>query len=335
MSPRSLLAAADRFQQAHTVTAFPVAVAIKFSDDSASDYAALIAFWAFFSIFPLLLAFVSILGIVLHGNPEFQHDVLDSLLAELPVLGQQLRGNITSLSGNWLGLAIGVIGSVWAGLGVTTAIGGALDETWAVRRFRRSGFLAARLRGIALLASFGIAVVASTAVVNLARTGDIQPETFRVLSFIASLTIDFLLFFVSFRILTSAEVTARQVMPGAVVATGGWLVLQNLGGLYVQHTVAQSNLTYGAFATVIGLLSWLLLSATMLLACAELNVVLDGRLWPRSFSGRLSKADRKAMRRTAEAQQRDEHQLITVSFDPPAEAPAGDEGRPTHSDLLQ
>jgi membrane protein len=320
MSPRAALARLNRFQQSRTLTAFPVAVVVKFAEDGASGSAALIAFWAFFSVFPLLLAFVSILGFVLQGNPDFQHDIVDSTFAQLPVLGAQIRGNITSLSGNGLGLVVGIVGSVWAGLGVTLAIGEAFDEIWAVRRIKRSGFISARLRGIVLLAVFGISVVVSTVVVNLARTGAIQPGLVRVIGFVVSAAVDFEVFFMSFRILTSAEVTARQVAPGALLATLGWLGLQTLGGLYVEHTLARSSLTYGTFAAVIGLMSWLLIAGYVLLICAEVNVVLAEHLWPRSFVGRLSHADRRALRRTVEAEQRSEEERIEVSFDSPTRA---------------
>ena len=84
MSAQPVRDAIDRWQQARPLTAVPCAVAKKFTDDGASRLAALIAYWGFFSIFPLLLAFASILGFLLEGNPEFQKDVLDSTVAQIP-----------------------------------------------------------------------------------------------------------------------------------------------------------------------------------------------------------------------------------------------------------
>jgi uncharacterized BrkB/YihY/UPF0761 family membrane protein len=134
--------------------------------------------------------------------------------------------------------------------------------------------------------------------------------------------IDFLVFLTAFRVLTAASVTIRQVLPGAVLGTISWLGLQTLGGLYVEHVVAQSNETYGIFAAVIGLLSWLWLAAQLTLVAGEVNVVLAQRLWPRSLFGGLAAADERAMRTAAEAEQRDRRQHIVVSFDPAAEPPA-------------
>jgi membrane protein len=322
MSAQLVRDAIDRWQQARPLTAVPVAVAKKFSDDGASRLAALIAYWSFFSIFPLLLAFASILGFLLEDNPDFQQDVLDSTVAQIPVIGDQLSRDVTSFKGNGVALAIGIAGAVWAGLGVTLAIGRALDELWAVRRMDRPDYVHSRLRGLAILVVMGTANVLTTVVVALARNGTIQPPVAGIASFAGSAAIDFVVFVTAFRVLTAASVTVRQVLPGAVLATISWMGLQTLGGLYVEHVVAQSNETYGVFAAVIGLLSWLWLAAQLSLVAGEVNVVLDQRLWPRSLFGGLAAADKRAMRTAAEAEQRDLRQHIVVSFDPAAEPPA-------------
>jgi membrane protein len=314
--------AIDRWQQARPLTAVPVAVAKKFTDDGASRLAALIAYWSFFSIFPLLLAFASILGFLLEDNPDFQQDVLDSTVAQIPVIGDQLSRDVTSLKGSGLALAIGIVGAVWAGLGVTLAIGRALDELWAVRRMDRPDYVHSRLRGLAILVVIGTANVVTTVVVALARNGTIQPPIAGIASFAGSSAVDFVVFVVAFRVLTAASVTVRQVLPGALLATISWVGLQTLGGLYVEHVVARSNQTYGIFAAVIGLLSWLWLAGQLSLVAAEVNVVLARRLWPRSLFGGLAAADQQAMRTAAEAEQRDRRQHIVVSFDPAAEPPA-------------
>jgi membrane protein len=306
----------DRWQQATIVTAFPAAVAKKFGDDGASRLAALVAYWGFFSIFPLLLAFVSILGFLLEDNPEFRQQVLDSTIGQIPVIGDEIAGDVPRLQGSGLALAIGIVGAIWAGLGVTLAIGNALDEVWGVPRYERPGYLTARLRGLAILAIVGTANVVSTAVVTLARNGTIQPPLAGILSFSGSVVVDFAVFLAAFRMMTAADVSTRQVLPGVVLATACWLGLQTLGGLYVEHVLTRSSATYGVFAAVIGLLSWLWLAAQLTLVAAEVNVVLARRLWPRSLFGGLAAADEQAMRDSAQAARRDRREQIAVTFEP-------------------
>lgn len=74
---KRLLAAVDSYQQRHRWLAFPLAVWRKFGDDQAGSLAALLAYYAFLATFPLLLVLVTVLGLVLAGNPGLQRDVLD------------------------------------------------------------------------------------------------------------------------------------------------------------------------------------------------------------------------------------------------------------------
>jgi uncharacterized BrkB/YihY/UPF0761 family membrane protein len=106
----------------------------------------------------------------------------------------------------------------------------------------------------------------------------------------------------------------RSLLPGVGVAAVGALILQSLGGWYVDHAVADASAVYGTFALVIGLLSWFWLSAHILLVAAEVNVVLRWQLWPRSMAGELEPADQLALRRYAEAARHDAREQIAVSF---------------------
>src|ERR1700730_7760126 len=88
----------------------------------AVDAAALIAYWVFLSLFPLLLVFVTILGFVLQGDPGAQRSVLHSL-AQFPITGT----HVGSLRGSGVGLAIGIAGTLWSGLGLTVAVENAFN----------------------------------------------------------------------------------------------------------------------------------------------------------------------------------------------------------------
>ena len=179
----------------------------------------------------------------------------------MPVIGPQVSGDIGTLTGNGLALAVGLIGALWTGLGVTLAIGTALDRIWAVPPSQRPGFLSSRLRGLLVLAAVGTVNVLATIGVGLATAGGSETVVTQVLSLAAAAGIDLVLFTASFRVLTAAEVTTRQVLPGAVLASACWLALQALGGVFVTQVLAGSSETYGGFAAVIGLLTWLLIAA--------------------------------------------------------------------------
>ena len=79
-----------------------VAVVRKYGEDSGGSLAALIAYRAFFSLFPLLLLLTTVLGYVLAGDPGLREEVVDSSLAQFPVIGEQLQGR--SLEGSGVAL---------------------------------------------------------------------------------------------------------------------------------------------------------------------------------------------------------------------------------------
>ena len=316
MSLSDRLQAIDRFQQRHRGLSFVAAVIKKFSDDGASQLAALIAYYGFFSLFPLLLVFVTVLGFVLQGNASAQESVLHSTLSQFPVIGNQLQSNVHSLKGSGVALAIGLIGSLLAGLGITGATQNAFNEVWYIPHKRRPNFLTWRLRGLGLLVVLGVLFIVSTA-----AAGYVSAQTAGAVEVLGgiliALALNLLLFFLAFRAMTSEEVRTRDLIPGVIVGAVLWQILQHVGGYYVDHVVRHAKETSGLFAFVLGLLTWLYLGGQLTLLAAEINVVRARRLWPRSFfSDPLLEADRRALTSAAEVEERIDEQNVEVSFDP-------------------
>ena len=307
----------DGWQRRHAAPAFAVAVGRKFVDDRAGEFAALIAYYAFFSIFPLLLALTSVLGFVLEDNQQLREDIIDSVFAELPVVGAQIRGDVNVLVGSGPALAIGVGLALWAGLGVALALARALDRVWGVARVRRRNVVAARVRALLLLVAIGVTLVASSVATGIAVAGELGSSAESVATVLVSLAVDVTTIALVFLLATSRRLRLSEVLPGVLLCAAGLLLLQTVGAAYVQATIDRASATYGLFAAVIGLLSWLWLTAQMLLVCAEVNAVRTDRLWPRSLAGALTDADHRALERTAAMAQSDQRQQIAVTFDEP------------------
>jgi YihY family inner membrane protein len=317
MSLTNRLRALDHFQQRRPGLSVLAAVVKKYSDDNAQQLGALIAFYAFFSLFPLLLVFVTVLGFILEGNPSAQEDVLHSTLKQLPILGEQLERNVHSLTGSPVGLAIGIIGSLLAGLGITGATQNAFNEVWHIPHKRRANFLAWRLRGLGLLLLLGLLSIVSTA-----AAGYVTAQTAGAIEVLGgimlALAVNLMLFFAAFRWLTSDEVETHDLIPGVIVGAVLLQVLQHVGGYYVDHVLRHTKQTSGLFAFVLGLLTWLYLGGQVTLLAAEINVVLARRLWPRSFfSDPLLDADKRALTAAAEVEERIQEENVEVSFDRP------------------
>jgi YihY family inner membrane protein len=315
MKPKEALKAVDRFQQGRPRLSFVTAVIKKFGDDEAGQLAALIAYYGFISIFPLLLTFVTILGFVLQGNAKAQQSILHSTLSQFPIIGTQLQSNVRSLKGSAVSLVIGVFGSLLAGLGVTSATQNAFNSVWGVPRTHRPNFLFVRLRGIVVLLVLGglnILSTASAGFVSTRSTGALA----LIAGILVALVINLVLFFAAFRLLTALRIPARSLLPGVIFGAIAWQALQHVGGLYINHVVRHAKDTAGLFALVLGLLAWLYLGGQVTLLAAEINVVRARRLWPRSlFSRPLTDADKEVFSTVAESQERIVEEDVDVSFD--------------------
>ncbi len=205
----------DRFQERHRSLSIPVAVVKKFGDDGAGDQAALIAYWGFFSLFPLLLVFVTVLGFVLVHHPDAQKAVLDSALKDIPLIGGQIKTH--SLKGNGLALAIGIVVTLLSGLAVTLSTQKAFDRVYAIPYKRRANFLASRLRGVVSLAILGALQVISTGASGLVA-GGIGGEWLTIAGIALSLLLNVALFAAVFRLLTSHEIHMSEMWPGVLTA---------------------------------------------------------------------------------------------------------------------
>lgn len=274
----------DEFQQRKPALALPLGVVKKFGDDEGGSMVSLIAYRAFFSLFPLLLLMTTILGYVLAGNDELREEVVNSTLSQFPIIGNQLKGG--SLTGSGIALAIGIVGSVLAGIGVILETEQTFDRCWGVPRAGKRGFVGSRLRAIGLLVLLGGLAVVSTVVSGLAAGGaDLFGAGGKVVGLLIATVLNLFVFGAVFRLLTTDTVETKALIPGVVVATIGWEILQVAGGWYISHEVKNASAVYGTFALVIGLLAWIHLGATFVVLGAETNVVRTRKLWPRSLLG--------------------------------------------------
>jgi YihY family inner membrane protein len=311
----------DSFQQRHAWLGFPLAVRQKYAEDQGGYLAACITYYAFFSVFPLLLVATTIVGYVASGHPKLERSIVSSALGQFPVIGHQLRTH--SLHGSVLALALGGALALWSGMGVFLAAENAMNHVWDVPYKRRPDFLRQRLRALLLLLVLGGGALATTILASLGTFGASYGSAWKVVSVAASTLLNFGLFWLGFRLLTARDVSWRQLWRGAVAAAGLYEVLQAVGGYYVGHVLRNASNTYGTFALVIALLSWIYLAAHVTLLAAEGNVVAAHRLWPRSFSVLFeqppTQADKRALTARAQVEERrqDEEIDVTVAGDRP------------------
>src|SRR6266567_2333642 len=271
---------ADSFQQRHAVIAFPWAVMQKFGNDQAGSKATLMAYYGLFALFPLLLLLATVLGFALSGNAALRDQLINSALGNFPVIGDQLRSEVHPLEGNTTALVIGIAGTVYGTLGIGFASQNAMNTVWNIPFVHWPTWWKRYLRTFGIIGLLGLAVVSSTALATFA-TAVGRGET-SVLAVAGSVLVNLGLFLLAFMVLTAEPLRPREVAVGAILATVFWEALQLIGTWYVTRGLRTASPTYGFFAVVITLLSWLYLGSQLTLWAAEINVVLRHHLWPRS-----------------------------------------------------
>lgn len=318
----------DALQQRHPRLSFPLAVVYKYVDDQGSYLAALVTYYGFLSLFPLLLLLSSILGFVLRGDPGLQHRILHSALGQFPVIGADL-GRPKKLSGNAFGLTAGILGSLYGGLGVAQAGQYVMNTAWAVPRNERPNPFKARGRSVLLLGTVGAGVLVTTVVSAMGSSAGAFGAQFglgvKIGFTVISIALNVGLFLVGFKIATATEVSLSTLLPGALTAAIGWQVLQSFGTVYVGHVVKNASATNGVFALVLGLIAWIYLGSVVVLLSVEINVVRAKRLYPRALltpftdDVALTAGDEQVYTEAAQAQRNKGFEEIDVAFrpDPP------------------
>jgi YihY family inner membrane protein len=276
----------DRAQKDRVGLAVAIATVKKFSEDQSANLAAMIAFWAFFSVFPLFLVLVTLLAIFLPASDK--DSVLGHVAQLFPLLDPK---SVKGLSGAWWTVVLGLGTALWSGLGVVRTAQFAFNSVWGVARGEQPALVKQVLRSLLVLGTVGLALVLTTLLSGLvasSASGVNLGVLGRLGGYVLSAALDVGIFVLAFRILTERDVTTRDVMPGAILSGIAFFVLQQLSTLIISRYLKNAQSTYGHFATVITILWWFYLQSMITMLGAQLNVVLKQHDYPRSLTEKAS-----------------------------------------------
>ena len=329
----------DAFQRRRRFVGFPLAVVYKFIDDQGNYLAATITYYTFVAIFPLLLIASSVLGLLLHGNPQLRHEVLASALHQFPVVGSQLSSP-GGLHGSASAVVIGALTALYGVQGVGMAAQNAVNVAWAVPRNSRLNPVVGRLRSFVAMVLAGITVLLiamlSSAASHLDMFGGDVHRGLRLLFGALAVAVNALVISYLLRLSTPQRESFRQVLPGGVTIAVLWQVLQLVGGVYVQRVVSRADNVSAVFAVVLGLFALLYVAGVIAVVGMEVNVVLARTLYPRALltpftdDVDLTDADRRAYAAYAKAQRHKGFQRVRVSFRSRSQTPTHEGRDPSH-----
>lgn len=279
---QKLLKFIDGVQQKSPVLGFAYAVIKKYGDDGAGYYAALLTYYGFLALFPLLLVVTTLTQHVMGNNPELEATIIDGLTDYFPLLGQQLAEQVDGLQRTgWL-LIVGLLFALYGTHGVADAFRLAMQRAWQVPREAREGFPVSTLKSLAIVVVGGGGLLLASVLAGLATAAGRGPVFF-VLSIAINLIVLFWLFVFLLKFTVPGRIRVKEAWAGAAVAAAGLLVLQALGGYILTHELRSLTALYSYFAIALGLLFWIYLQAQLIMYAAEISVVSARKLWPRSL----------------------------------------------------
>ncbi|MFL5824686.1 MAG: YihY/virulence factor BrkB family protein [Solirubrobacteraceae bacterium] len=276
-----VLKTVDRALKRTKPTAVAVATIKKFQEDQTTNLASMIAFWAFFSVFPLFMVLVTVLGWVLPDSDK--NNVLTHVAQLFPLIDAQ---TVKGLTGELWALLLGALTALWSGMGAVRTVQTAFNSVWEIPMHERPGLVKQVKRSLLALTTIGAGLVITTLISGIVTSSSsglgLGPAS-RIAGYVISVALDIGLFIAAFRLLTDREITIRDVLPGAVLSGVVFFVLQGLSAFIISGHLKSAQSTYGHFATVITILWWFYLQSIVTLLGAQLNVVLKHRLYPRSL----------------------------------------------------
>lgn len=280
---KSFTSTVDKFQQTHTFLAFPIAVVKRYGDDKAGRQAALVTYYAFLSVFPLLIIFLTVLGVIAATSTTLETRILHNVYQLVPDLGSNLRKSVHSLRGSGLGLILQLLVLFYGTRGLASILQETFNNLWHVPKEHRPGFWGDHLRGFSMMLAVGLGIVLGTAIsVGL---GSIIHLGFVGEAFITLLNVfvTFCLFLAVFRLGTSESIPLRKLILGAIIATIGMIIIQRLGGYIMSRQLPKLEGAYGSFSVALGLLFWIYLQAQVILYALVITIVRTERDWPKKL----------------------------------------------------
>lgn len=284
MQINKIIDAIDAFQQRHPVLALPYAIIKKYGDDSGGYQAALITYYGFLSIFPLLLVLVTILQIVFHNNHTVREEVTASVGHFFPMLGTQLAQNVHSLHGAGFGLAVGIILTIYGSRGAADVFRHTLNNIWQVPRMRRTGFPKNLIESFLVMLAIAVGFIATVAVSSFsAALGHAQ--WVKIVANLAGFGVVMGVFLFAARVATARRVPLKDMLVGTAFAALIIQLLLTFGSIVISHQLKNLDNLYGTFAIVLGMLFWIYLLAQVVVYAVEIDSVRHLKLWPRGLQG--------------------------------------------------
>jgi YihY family inner membrane protein len=273
----------NKLQQKHPVVAFTVAVVKKYNDDNAGTHAALLTYYSFLALFPLLLLLTTVLDTVVGVHSHIRTTIIDGVTSYFPLLGSDLTSHVHEIHKNGIALMAAILLIFYGTRGVANNFTKSVQDIWLIPDKNRDGFPKNLFRSISLILVGGIGLILTSVTASLATAGT-HGLIYRAIDILVNALMLFAIFSTLLNLSLPKHVTVGETKLGAAVATVGLIILQIVGGYVLSHELKHLSALYSYFAITLGLMFWLYLQAQVLYYSIEISIVSSQSLWPRSLN---------------------------------------------------
>jgi YihY family inner membrane protein len=300
---QKLIGNIDSYQRSHRLPGFIFAVIKKYGDDEAGYQSALLTYYGFLSLFPLLLVLSTVVGLIAGSHSALQHTIIQGVTNYFPTLGDQLSAHVSGIHKTGVALATGILFTFYGARGVADAFRHGVNHIWRTPRADRDGFPKSVVKSLSLVVIGGTGLVGASLIASFAANAG-HGIGFHIASILIDMFILFWLFIFLLNTSLPKHVQLKEIRSGALSAAIGLVVLQAVGSYLLKRELRNLDNLYSNFAVVLGLLFWIYLQAQMIYYSIEIASVKSAKLWPRSLSGKqLTAADKRALASLADKEQ--------------------------------
>jgi len=240
-------------------------------DRNLTFLAAGIAYYAFVSVIPLLLLALAVASVI--GGDALASRVTDMLSQQLSAAGQEsVSRMLTSTSGRGAASVVGLVGLTWSALKLFRGMDQAFEEIYTNEM--EASLLEQLLDAIVVVLGIGLAVALVVAVGVALSALQIRIPFANVLGAVVLLVVLTVALLPIYYVLPPIDVTVGEVLPGAVIAAGGWVLLQI--GFRVYAANAGQYAAYGLLGAILLFVTFLYFASIVVLVGAVVNAVLRG-----------------------------------------------------------
>ena len=254
----------------------------KYGQDEVGYQAALLTYYGFLALFPLLLTLTTLTERLVGRYPRLESKIISGITDYFPLLGNQLSSHVHGLRSSGLALAVGILFTLYGARGVAMAFRRCVRHIWGAPRDRSENLLTSGLKNMTIIIVGGLGFMLASVSAGLAGAYG-RGWMFRGLSIMVNVLVLFWLFSFLINFCLPRHVKLREIRLGAVVAAIGLVTMQYAGTYLLARQLKNLDALYSYFAVALALLFWIYLQAQILCYAIEIAVVGSRKLWPRSL----------------------------------------------------